>query len=173
MRTLLRIRNYIHLVVCVNGHVNLLKDWIWLRKKMVSCFLSWEEQFIHANAGRWTIIEKWFNNSGTTYDLFQENRMRRKNSYSVLLRMLHKVMLSVYVNFFFTHGCSKHIQIQLNICLLNTKIRQVEMIKNLPHHFRGNFPGLRRKICLMAISKALRFLCIVLSVQLFLGNFFY
>lgn len=60
----------------------------------------------------WT-TEKWFNNSGTTYDLFQGNQMKKKNSYSVLLCIFQKVMLNVYVNFL-DHVCDKHIQVQWN-----------------------------------------------------------
>lgn len=42
---------YIHLAMC-SERVNLLKDWMWLRKikKIVNYFLCWKEKFIHANA---------------------------------------------------------------------------------------------------------------------------
>lgn len=81
---------------------------------MANCFLYQEEKFIHDNAGRYT-IEKWFNNRGTTHDSFEGNRMEKKNSsYSILLWVCHKVTL-MYMLIFFTHDCSKHIQIQLNI----------------------------------------------------------
>lgn len=102
MRNFLRINNRIHLVACISEKVNLLKDWIWLRKikKMANCFLHQEEKFIHDNAGRYT-IEKWFNNRRTTHDSFEGDRMEKKNSsYSVLLWVCHKVMLNVYANFF-------------------------------------------------------------------------
>lgn len=45
------------------------------------------------------------------------------------------------------------------------KTRQVEKLKNLPHHFLNNFPRLRRKICFVVIVKAIRLLFVVISVH--------